>query len=263
MTQHALSRTGAFRQLIALFAVAILALALGGCRSLDDFRRSLVATKCISQGNELLEEGNRAAALADFAKAQRLRPGDRQVERLLIYRYARAGAPDRAESLVRGERVSAEVYWALGNAFFEKGDPDKGIVYCEKALAANPNDPVTLNNVGFVYADNNVELQRALGLVLKANLLKRNQGYIIDSVGWAYYKLGQFEEARPHLERAAKMTPGSAETRYHLGALYSRLGLRREARIELEAALSYEPSLQPAREELRRLGWVLPVPPTV
>jgi tetratricopeptide (TPR) repeat protein len=263
VTQHTTPRTGARRRLIPLLAAALLPLVLGGCRSIDDFRRSLVATKYISRGNELLAEGERAAALADFARAQQLRSGDRQVERLLIYRYALAGAPERAESLLRGERVPADVYWALGNAFFQRGDRDKGVAYCEKALAADPKDPVTLNNVGFAYADNNIELQRALELVLKASLLKPNQGYIIDSVGWAYYKLGQLKEARSYLERAVKMSPESAEIRYHLGALYSRVGMTREARTELETALRYEPSLEPAREELRRLHWALPVPPTV
>lgn len=269
-------RQNAWLRGVALVGMAAALVALCGCQAVDDFRSALVATRYISRGNALLDarasaiaRGDharaaqiRAAALAAFGRAEDLRRGDRLTELLLVQRYALADAPERGERLLRSGAVSAHAYWTLGFAFFKKGDRGKGVKYCEMAVQAAPEDPLILNNVGFTYADYNVRLQEALRLVKKADLLKPDQDDIVDSVGWAYYRLGLFEQARPHLERAASMAPDNAEVRYHLGVLYSRLGLTEKAEAELRAALARNPAFGPAREELRRLRWTLPPPTT-
>jgi tetratricopeptide (TPR) repeat protein len=105
-----------------------------------------------------------------------------------------------------------------------------------RALELNPNQPQVLNYLGYSWVDKGVNLDRALGMIEKAIEGSPNDGYIIDSLGWAYYRLGRFEEAVTKLEEAAVLRPVDPEINDHLGDAYWRAGRKLEATFQWKVA---------------------------
>jgi len=85
-------------------------------------------------------------------------------------------------------------------------------------------------------------LEKAVGLA-------KNDGHIVDSLGWVYYRLGRYEDALRELERALTMVPGEAVVNEHLGDVYWRLGRKREAVFKWRHARD----LKPEPDELVRI----------
>ena len=79
-------------------------------------------------------------------------------------------------------------------------------------------------------------------MIRKAVELEPDSGAITDSLGWAHYKLGQYDEAKTHLEKAVVLTPSSATIVDHLGDVYWKLGRFREAGYQWERALEFDPT---------------------
>jgi Flp pilus assembly protein TadD len=71
--------------------------------------------------------------------------------------------------------------------------------------------------------------------------LRPEDGYIVDSLGWAYYRLGEHDKAVTYLERAAELEPGDPVVNDHLGDAYWRAGRQREARFQWQRALVFKP----------------------
>jgi tetratricopeptide (TPR) repeat protein len=110
-----------------------------------------------------------------------------------------------------------------------------------KALALEPDQALVLNYLGYSLIDQGLKLDEALGMVKKAVELKPNDGYIVDSLGWAYYKLGDFEEAVKHLERAVELKPADPTINDHLGDAYWRVGRTLEAKFQWQHAKDNKP----------------------
>jgi Flp pilus assembly protein TadD len=79
-------------------------------------------------------------------------------------------------------------------------------------------------------------------MLVRAVQLSPNDGFIVDSLGWALYKLGDFPGAVAQLERAAELEPSEAVINDHLGDAYWKVGRKREARVQWHRALSLAPS---------------------
>ena len=92
----------------------------------------------------------------------------------------------------------------------------------------------------------------------KAVELKPDDGYIVDSLGWAYYRLGEFDKAATYLERAVEIEPGDAVINDHLGDAYWRVGRVREARFQWQRALSFKPEPDVASQIQAKLDRGLP-----
>ena len=105
-----------------------------------------------------------------------------------------------------------------------------------RALELNPNQPQVLNYLGYSWVDKGMNLDRALEMIQKAIEGAPNDGYIIDSLGWAYYRLGRFEEAVQKLEQAAVLRPVDPEINDHLGDAYWRVGRKLEATFQWKVA---------------------------
>jgi len=89
--------------------------------------------------------------------------------------------------------------------------------------------------------DRGVSLDEGLRLISRAVDLRPRSGMILDSLGWAYFKLGDFDRAVVHLERAVELEPGDPVINDHLGDAYWRTGRRLEARFQWRRALTLEP----------------------
>lgn len=106
-----------------------------------------------------------------------------------------------------------------------------------KALELSPEQPYVLNYLGYSWADQNLNLDRALDMLRRAVELRPQDGYIIDSLGWALYRIGKYDEAVVELERAVEFEAGDSTVNDHLGDAYWRAGRYKEARFQWERAL--------------------------
>jgi Flp pilus assembly protein TadD len=107
----------------------------------------------------------------------------------------------------------------------------------KEALKLYPDQPQVLNYLGYSWVDRNENLEEALDMIRKAVELRPEDGYIVDSLGWAYYRLGRFEEAVTELETAIRLRPEDATINDHLGDAYWRVGRKLEARFQWQHAL--------------------------
>ncbi len=106
-----------------------------------------------------------------------------------------------------------------------------------KALELQPDQPLVLNYLGYSWVEQGINLEYALELIERAVTLRPTDGYIIDSLGWAFYRLGDFKNAVKHLERAVELRADDPIITDHLGDIYWRVGRELEARFQWERAL--------------------------
>jgi tetratricopeptide (TPR) repeat protein len=124
-----------------------------------------------------------------------------------------------------------------------------------KALALYPDQPLVLNYLGYSWVDQGLNLKQGLGLIEKAVSLRPDDGYIVDSLGWAYFKLGDFKESVKYLERAVELRPDDPTLNDHLGDSLWRVGRETEARFQWDQALSLKPEpdeIDKIKEKLER-----------
>jgi tetratricopeptide (TPR) repeat protein len=111
----------------------------------------------------------------------------------------------------------------------------------KKALELNPDQPLVLNYLGYSWVDQGVNLDEAFKMLRRAVDLRSRDGYIVDSLGWAYYRLGRYEEAVRELEKAIDLKPSDPVINDHLGDAYWRVGRKLEARFQWNHARDMNP----------------------
>lgn len=119
---------------------------------------------------------------------------------------------------------------------------DLAVADFKKVLEVSPDNADALNYLGYTWVDRNENLTEAFEMIRKAVRLEPNSGAIVDSLGWAHYKLGQYEEAKVQLEKAVELAPSSATIIDHLGDTYWKLGRFREAGYQWKRALEFDPT---------------------
>lgn len=110
-----------------------------------------------------------------------------------------------------------------------------------RALAFNPDQPYVLNYLGYTWVDKSKNLEEAQDMIRKAVNLRPNDGFIVDSLGWAYYRLGNYDQAVVELERAVELRPQDPVINDHLGDALWKVGRTFEARFQWTRALSFDP----------------------
>jgi tetratricopeptide (TPR) repeat protein len=111
----------------------------------------------------------------------------------------------------------------------------------KKALELFPDQPQVLNYLGYSWVDMDIKLDEGLSMIRKAVDLRPDDGYIVDSLGWAYYRLGRFDDAVSELERAVELRAADATINDHLGDAYWRVGRQLEAIFQWRTALAMKP----------------------
>jgi tetratricopeptide (TPR) repeat protein len=119
----------------------------------------------------------------------------------------------------------------------------------KKALELFPDQPSVLNYLGYSWVDRGENLEEAFRMLRKAVELRPTDGYIVDSLGWAYYRLGRYEEALRELERAIELRPADPTINDHLGDVYWKVGRKLEAGFQWNHARD----LKPEEEDLPRI----------
>lgn len=112
----------------------------------------------------------------------------------------------------------------------------------KKALELFPDQPDVLNYLGYSWIDQGINLEEGLEMIRKAVELRPNSGFIIDSLGWAYYRLGRYEEAVVELQRALEQMPSDPVINDHLGDAYWKTGRKLEAVFQWKHALANKPT---------------------
>jgi len=110
-----------------------------------------------------------------------------------------------------------------------------------KALELSPDQPFVLNYLGYSWVDKGMHLDRARKMIETAVSKRPNDGYIVDSLGWVHYRLGNYKDAVEQLERAVVLRPEDPVINDHLGDAYWRVGRLLEARFQWKRALSLDP----------------------
>ena len=131
-------------------------------------------------------------------------------------------------------------YYVRGIAYERDKQWPKAEADFLKALELNPDQPAVLNYLGYSWIDKDMHLEEALGMIEKAVAASPQDGYIVDSLGWAFYKLGRIDEAVKTLEQAVLMMPTDPEINDHLGDAYWKAGRQLEARFQWNIASSVD-----------------------
>jgi tetratricopeptide (TPR) repeat protein len=126
---------------------------------------------------------------------------------------------------------------------------DKAEADMRKALDLQPEQPHVLNYLGYSWIDQGINLDEGMKMIKRAVDQRPDDGYIVDSLGWAYYRIGNFEDAVKNLERAIDLKPEDPTINDHLGDAYWRIGRTLEAKFQWAHARD----LKPEAEELPKI----------
>ena len=133
------------------------------------------------------------------------------------------------------------VFFSRGIAFERLKMWPKAELDMKKALELSPEQPHVLNYLGYSWIDQGMHLDEGMKMLQRATELRPDDGAITDSVGWAFYRLGQYDKAVEWLERATEQKGDDATITEHLGDAYWHVGRRREARFQWDRALHQKP----------------------
>lgn len=133
------------------------------------------------------------------------------------------------------------LHYRLGIAYERTKQWPKAEETFKYALELSPNQPDVLNYLGYSWVDMNINLDEGVDMIKKAVEMRPRDGYIVDSLGWAHYRLGQFEDAVEALERAADLRPRDPTINDHLGDAYWRVGRKLEAAYQWSQVLDMDP----------------------
>ncbi len=142
--------------------------------------------------------------------------------------FLNADEADLGTSLLRGwieqEPENAGAHYYLGSYLYRTDRFDEAEPLLREAFRLNPDHAPALNFLGYGLAERRVRLDEALVLIQRALSLDSSNGAYLDSLGWVYYQMGRYPEAREPLERAAREYPHDGTVLEHLGDLYLELG---------------------------------------
>jgi tetratricopeptide (TPR) repeat protein len=214
---------------------------------LDSMGKADEATKRLAQ----LAAGRPRDVEVLSALAELQRSGKKYLEAAATYDQAIAtiGIPQRENWTLfyfRGICHERSNQWPRAEADFKR------------ALELNPDQPLVLNYLGYSWVDKGLNLEEAFKMLRRAVELQPNDGYIVDSLGWAHYKLGQYQEAAQTLEKAIDLKPADPVLNDHLGDAYWRINRRIEAHFQWNHARDMGPDPEDLPAILKKIELGLP-----
>lgn len=140
----------------------------------------------------------------------------------------------------------------LGNMYYEADRFDEAESLLQQVIEKQPQLADAYNNLAYMYAERGVKLDKALNLVEKALYLRPGAAYMIDTLGWVYYQMGEYEKALKHLKRAEKLSLEDAVLYDHLADTYQKLDQMNKAREYWKKAYEIDPDLEGLKEKLEK-----------
>ena len=194
--------------------------------------------------------GKDDAAIAELEAMTKQTPNDITVWTALGDAYRNkskfteaAAAYDHAVSLLSTDKTDKATSWplyyarAIAEERSHRWDAAEGDL--KHALQLSPEQPQVLNYLGYSWVDQGRNLPEALSMLEKARSLSPFDGYIVDSVGWAYFRLGRYPDAVKALENAIQLVPSDPTVNEHLGDAYWKVGRKLDARFQWSHALAF------------------------
>jgi Flp pilus assembly protein TadD len=227
-----------------------------------DFAGAAAAFRTVAAGSPLFAEARmaiaaglaaeerRREAIAVVVAALRRDPKSFDLRLALAGHYDLAGDHARAAAIYDGLIADLadppkgddwRYFLARGAARLELGDWARAEFDLKRAVELGPEQATALNYLGYSWAERGLHLEEAFRLIDKAVALEPQSGAILDSLGWAQYQLGRYQEAAVNLEKAAALEPSDPTITDHLGDAYWRLGRPAEARFQWRRALELGP----------------------
>ena len=118
------------------------------------------------------------------------------------------------------------------------------------SLEINPDEPYVLNYLAYSWLERNYKIDTAIEMLKQAYDQKQNDPYIIDSIGWAYYLIGNYEEAESLLKKAVRLMPNDPIVNDHYGDILWKLGRKIQAKYFWENVLNFEDTENKMKEEI-------------
>ena len=181
---------------------------------------------------------------------------DREVYIALSQMYSRLKRWKEAEEAInKADQLSSKpedkqyATFIRGSIYERQKKYDQAEESFKQILAGDPQNAMTLNYMGYMLADRGVRLDEALNYIKKAVELEPANGAYLDSLGWAYFKLGKYDLAEENLSKAVQHTPNDPTVQDHLGDVYQKTGRLRLAAAHWERALSEWNKTVPAQVE--------------
>jgi tetratricopeptide (TPR) repeat protein len=194
---------------------------------------------------QLADTGDPEKPLADVRSMLKGTPEDRDVYLRLSIMYTRLKRwSDAEDSLNKAEQLSAKaddkeyVYFLRGSTYEREKKYDEAEAEFKKILATNPQSAMTLNYLGYMNADRDVRLEESLNYIKLAVSLEPTNGAYLDSLGWAYFKLGKYDLAEENLNKASLRMGSDPTVQDHLGDLYQKTGRLKLAAAHWERAVA-------------------------
>jgi predicted Zn-dependent protease len=195
--------------------------------------------------SQLADTGQPDAALKQVRSMLKGAQEDREVYISLSQMYARLKRwPEAEEALNQADKLSTKtedrqfIDFQRASTLERQKKYDAAEEAFRKILADHPDDAMTLNYLGYMMADRGVKLEEALAMIQKAVDIDPANGAYLDSLGWAYFKLGKYDQAEDKLTKAASQRMGADPTvQDHLGDLYQKTGHLKLAAAHWERAL--------------------------
>ncbi|MBV9956773.1 MAG: tetratricopeptide repeat protein [Acidobacteria bacterium] len=192
------------------------------------------------------------ASLADFEIYLRISAlytqAGRGTEGVTVARQALGLAPSERPDLKMAALIT------LSSAQERAGDTKGAEDSLRQVLVADPDNATALNNLGYFLVEHNERLNEALEMIQRAVKAEPTNPSFLDSLGWAYFKLGQLDDAERYLADAARRSDGSATIQEHLGDLYQKRGRLEQARAAWQKSLSLLNEGEQATRLKQKLG---------
>lgn len=147
-------------------------------------------------------------------------------------------AYEKSLSLIgENEKDNWTIMYALAVVYDQSGNKAKGEEYLLKTLDLSDRDAVVLNYIGYSWLEDGKNIDKAASMILEAYNKYPLEGHIIDSLGWLFYRIGNYAKAVEYLEQASDMNPANSVISDHLGDAYWQVGRKNEARFQWNHAL--------------------------
>jgi len=233
----------------------------------------------------LVEATSPLRLTADVQRALNLEQLGEKDEAVNLLKAAAAQAKDEIEPLIalgniyRARKAFAEAAETYSAAIAALGQPtpghwslfySRGIAFerlkrwpeaeadFRKALELSPDQPLVLNYLGYSWVEQNTNLDEAFKMLRRAVDQQPTDGYIVDSLGWAYFRLGQYDKALQLMDKAVDLKAADPTINDHLGDVYWRLGREREARFQWNHARDLNPEPEDLPKILEKIEKGLP-----
>ncbi|MGA2891697.1 MAG: tetratricopeptide repeat protein [Xanthobacteraceae bacterium] len=206
----------------------------------------------------------------DLDSLDRTAEAKKRLERVIAEHPKDTEAIVELGNIQRGRKEFADCAQTYGKAIDTLANPEKsnwvmfyfrGICYershqwpaaeadMKKALQLYPEQPLVLNYLGYSWVDQGVHLDEGMDMIRRSVEQRPDDGYIVDSLGWAFFRTGNYDEAVKNLERAVELKPEDPTINDHLGDAYWRVGRMLEAHFQW----SHAKDLNPDKEDLPKI----------